>query len=82
MSANPTVYAFADPTITIDAGQGISVATRCDADELYIPKSRIISVRKQEREILLTLSEGQIIQLYDLPNSRSLYAEILALMKS
>lgn len=82
MAANYTTYAFADPKITIDTPNGLSVATRCDADELYVPRSRIISIRKQEREILLTLSEGQIIQLYDLPNAGIIYNEIRLLMQA
>ncbi len=70
-------FAFGNPEIKI-TDTSITVSAPCDARSIAFPKSRIITVERNESEILLFLTDATIVQLYDLPNSREVYDQIQA----
>ncbi len=50
-------------------------ANKCDEKEVFVPKSRVLSVERTDNEILIFLTENQIVQLMDCP--KETYALII-----
>lgn len=50
-------------------------ANKCDEREVFIGKSRVMSVERADNEILIFLTENQIVQLIECP--RETYALII-----
>lgn len=67
-------FTFYNPTITITAN-GMRFANKCDERETYINKSRVLSVERADNEILIFLTENQIVQLMECP--REIYGLII-----
>jgi len=59
-------FTFYNPTISITTN-GMRFANKCDEREVFVPKSRILSVERADNEILIFLTENQIVQLIDCP---------------
>lgn len=67
-------FTFYNPTITITTN-GMRFANKCDEREVFIGKSRVMSVERADNEILIFLTENQIVQLIECP--RETYALII-----
>lgn len=67
-------FTFYNPTITITAN-GMRFSNKCDEREVFIGKSRVMSVERADNEILIFLTENQIVQLIECP--RETYALII-----
>ena len=72
----PTVITYEDPKIAYLTA-GVKFSGRCEEDSTFILKNRILSVDKHVDEILLFLTENQIIQLVGLKAVRDTYDEII-----
>lgn len=72
----PTVFTYSKPIIdymTI----GIKFCSRCEESCTFVFKSRIISIDKQNDEILIFLTDNQIVQLTQLENTNETYNAII-----
>ncbi len=72
----PTVITYEDPKIDFLTA-GIKFSGRCEEDSTFILKTRILSIDKRADELLIFLTENQIIQLVELKNIRDTYDNII-----
>lgn len=72
----PTVFTYEDPKIAY-LTVGIKFSGRCEEDSTFILKTRILSIDRHIDEILIFLTENQIIQLVGLKAVRDTYDEII-----
>ncbi len=76
MPSAPTVFTYNNPAIDYTAA-GIKFCSRCNESCTFAFKSRIISVDKQGNEILIFLTDNQIIQLTELNDTAAIYYKII-----
>ena len=72
----PTVITYEHPKIDFLTA-GIKFSGRCEEDSTFILKTRILSIDKRAEELLIFLTENQIIQLVELKNIRDTYDNII-----
>ena len=73
----PTVFTYEDPRIDYLTA-GIKFSQRCEEDSTFVFKSRVLSIDRRADEILIFLTENQIVQLVDLKGkSRDIYDAII-----
>ncbi len=72
----PTVITYEHPKIDFLTA-GIKFSGRCEEDSTFILKTRILSIDKRADELLIFLTENQIIQLVELKNIRDIYDNII-----
>ena len=77
----PTVITYEHPKIDFLTA-GIKFSGRCEEDSTFIFKSRILSIDKRADEILIFLTESQIIQLVGLKSIRDTYDELIQHLSS
>ncbi len=73
----PTVFTYEDPKIDY-LTSGIKFSGRCEEDSTFVFKNRVLSIDRRSDEILLFLTENQIIQLVGLKAVRDTYDAIIA----
>ena len=73
---SPTVFSYSKPTIDY-MSMGIKFCSKCDELCTFVFKSRIISIDKQNDEILIFLTDNQIVQLTQLENTNETYNAII-----
>ena len=62
----PTTFTYINPTISINS-TNIRFSSKCDEQQTFILKSRILTVDRASNEILIFLTDNQIVQLIDCP---------------
>ncbi len=72
----PTVFTYSHPKIEYMTA-GIKFSDRCNDEATFIFKHRVLSVDRRGEEILIFLTENQIVQLVDLPAVRDTYENII-----
>lgn len=72
----PTVFNYSNPVIDYMMA-GIKFSTKCNDESTFIFKHRILSIDRRADEILIFLTENQIVQLVDLPSVRDTYHTII-----
>ncbi len=72
----PTVITYEHPKIDFLTA-GIKFSGHCEEDSTFILKTRILSIDKRADELLIFLTENQIIQLVELKNIRDTYDNII-----
>jgi hypothetical protein len=74
---SPTVFTYSAPIIDYMT-MGIKFCSPCIYSCTFVFKSRVISIDKQNDEILIFLIDNQIVQLTDLQNTNETYNAIIA----
>ena len=77
----PTVFTYEDPQIDYLAA-GIKFSQRCDQDSTFVFKSRVLSIDRRADEILIFLTENQIVQLVGLKGTRDTYDALITWLSS
>lgn len=72
----PTVFTYEDPRIDYRPA-GIMFTVHCEDDCTFVFKNRIITVDKRGDEILLFLTDNQIVQIVGLKAIRDTYDAII-----
>ena len=73
----PTVFTYENPIIDYLIA-GIKISQRCEEDSTFIFKNRIITIDKRGDEILIFLTDNQIVQLVGFKgNSKDTYDAII-----
>ncbi len=72
----PTVFTYANPKIEY-LSVGIRFSGQCEVDSTFVFKNKVMSVDKRGDELLIFLTENQIIQLVELKNIRDTYDNII-----
>ncbi len=72
----PTVFTYEDPKIDY-LTTGIKFSGKCNDESTFIFKSRVLSVDRRADEILLFLTDNQILQLVGLKATRDTYDAII-----
>ncbi len=72
----PTVFTYSAPIIDYMI-MGIKFCSPCEESCTFAFKSRIISIDKQNDEILIFLTDNQIVQLTHLQNANETYNSII-----
>ncbi len=73
----PTVFTYHHPHIEYMTA-GIKFSDKCGEESTFIFKTRILSIDRRADEILIFLTENQIVQLVDLKSVRDTYDSIIA----
>jgi hypothetical protein len=68
----PTVFTYCNPMIEYISA-GIIFSAKCNDESTFIFKNRIMSIDRRDQEILIFLTENQIVQLVDLYSVRDTY---------
>ncbi len=72
----PTVFTYANPKIEC-LSVGIRFPGQSKVDSTFVFKNKVMSVDKRGDELLIFLTENQIIQLVELKNIRDTYDNII-----
>jgi hypothetical protein len=77
----PTVFTYEDPQIDYST-TGIKFSGKCNDESTFVFKTRVISIDRRADEILLFLTDNQIIQLVGLKAVRDTYDAIILWLSS
>lgn len=72
----PTVFTYCNPKVDYMTA-GIKFSAKCNDESTFIFKHRVLSIDRRADEILIFLTENQIVQLVDLPCVRDTYDHII-----
>ncbi len=73
----PTVFTYEDPKIEFLA-TGIKFSDKCNDESTFIFKSRVLAVDRRADEILIFLTDNQILQLVGIKAIRDTYDSIIS----